>query len=196
MNLNKSPKGLNKLINIDSVKYLKHKNFFKKGFPKRKSIDFNLKRKLNGKRLNETNSVKYLGIRVDSKLNWKAHINDIAFKLIRANAMLCKVRDFNNAGIFKAIDYALFESHIDYACIIWVQNVYTINRLFILQKKASRKERNTHTDSLFFKSQIVLEIVFWSANMSKINYLSSFMAGLHFPPLPITMKPHLQPMVI
>ena len=74
--------------------------------------------------------------------------------------MLCKVRDFNNAGIFKAIDYALFESHIDYVCIIWVQNVYTINRLFILQKKASRKERNTHTDSLFFKSQIVLEIVF------------------------------------
>ena len=30
---------------------------------------FNLKIKLNGKRLYETNSVKYLGIRVDNKLN-------------------------------------------------------------------------------------------------------------------------------
>ena len=50
--------------------------------PKRKSMDFNLKIKLNGKRLYETNSVKYLGIRIDNKLNWKAHINDTALKLI------------------------------------------------------------------------------------------------------------------
>ena len=55
---------------------------------KRKSVDFNLKIKLNGKRLYETNSVKYLGIRIDNKLNWKAYINDIALKLIRVNAML------------------------------------------------------------------------------------------------------------
>ena len=41
------------------------------------SMDFNLKRKLNGKWLNETNSVKYLGIRIDGKPNWKAHIDDL-----------------------------------------------------------------------------------------------------------------------
>ena len=45
--------------------------------PKTKSMDFNLQIKLNGKRLYETNSVKYLGIRIDKKLNWKAHINDV-----------------------------------------------------------------------------------------------------------------------
>ena len=47
-------------------------------------MDFNLKIKLNGKRLSEANSVKYLVVRIDSKFNWKAHINDIALKLIRA----------------------------------------------------------------------------------------------------------------
>ena len=52
--------------------------------PKRKSMDFNLKIKLNGKRLSEANSVKYLVVRIDSKFNWKAHVNDIALKLIRA----------------------------------------------------------------------------------------------------------------
>ena len=61
--------------------------------PKRESMDFSLKTKLNGKRLYETNSVKYLGIRIANELNWKAHINDIALKLIRTNAMLYKVRD-------------------------------------------------------------------------------------------------------
>ena len=73
--------------------------------------------------------------------------------------MLYKVIDFVNAEILKAIYHALFESHIHYACIIWGQNLCTINRLVILQKKASRlihfKERNTHTDSLIFESKMV-----------------------------------------
>ena len=47
--------------------------------------------------------MKHLGIRIDNKLNWKAHINDIALKLIRANAMLYKVRDFADAGILNSI---------------------------------------------------------------------------------------------
>ena len=85
--------------------------------PKRRCMDFNLKIKLNGKHLYETNSMKYLGIRIDNKLNWKAHINDIALKLIRGNAMLYKCRDFVDAGILKLIYHALFESHIHYVCI-------------------------------------------------------------------------------
>ena len=175
--------------------------------PKRKSMDFSLKIKLNGKQLYEINSVKYLGIRIDKKLNWKAHINDIALKLIRANAMLYKVRDFVDAGILKSIYHALFESHIHYACIIWRQNVCTINRLFILQKKALRlihfKERNAHFAPLFFKSKIVklpnkikTEHCLSSASMSTTNYLPSLIAGLYFPPLVITMNLHLQPEVI
>ena len=58
----------------------------------------------------------------------------------------------------KVTQYGL-KSHIHYACIIWGQNVSTINRLFILQKKALRlihfKERSAHSAPLFFKSKIV-----------------------------------------
>ena len=130
-----------------------------KWFSKKKEYDFNLERKLNGKRLIETNLVKYLGIRIDSKLNWKAQIDDISLKLIRANAMLYKVKDFFNAGILKAIYHALFQSHIRCACIIWGRECMHNQSSSILQKKASRlihfKERNTHTDSLFLKSKMV-----------------------------------------
>ena len=78
----------------------------------------------------ETDSVRYPGIKVDSKLNSNSHVNAIATKLNRAN-----VRDFVNANILKSIYYALFESHTNYACIIWGQNISTINRLYILQKR-------------------------------------------------------------
>ena len=91
--------------------------------------------KLNRKRLYPTDSVKYLGVEIDSKLNWKSHVNATATKLKEANAMLHKVRDFVNANIFKSIYYALFESYINYACIIWGQNISVINRLYITRKR-------------------------------------------------------------
>ena len=73
--------------------------------------------------------------------------------------MLYKVRDFVNANILQSIYYTLFESHINYACIIWGQNINTINHLYILQKKALRiinfKERNAHSSPLFHYSKTI-----------------------------------------
>ena len=61
--------------------------------------------------------MKYLEVKIDSKLNWKSDVNAIATKSNRVNAMIYKVRDLVNANILKTICYALFESHINYACI-------------------------------------------------------------------------------
>ena len=67
--------------------------------------------------------------------------------------MLYKVRDFVHENILKSIYYALFESHINYACIIWGQTISTINRLYILQK--SFKKRKAQCFSLFHHSKII-----------------------------------------
>ena len=88
-----------------------------------------MKIKLNGERLYPTDSVRYLKVKIDNKLNWKSHVNAIATELNQANAMLYKIRDFVNANILKSIYCALFESHINYVCIIWGQNISIINRL-------------------------------------------------------------------
>ena len=40
-----------------------------------------MKIKLNGNRLYSTDPVKYLGVKIDSKLNWKNHVNATAAKL-------------------------------------------------------------------------------------------------------------------
>ena len=46
----------------------------------RKKIDSEVKIKLSRKRLYPTDSVKYLGVRIDEDLNWKHHVSDIAIK--------------------------------------------------------------------------------------------------------------------
>ena len=50
--------------------YLKYLNLKKK-----QQIDCGLKLKLNGKRLYPTNSVKYLGVKIDENLSWKQDID-------------------------------------------------------------------------------------------------------------------------
>ena len=56
-----------------------------------------MKIKLNGKKLYPTDSVRYLGVKIDIKLNRESHVNVTATKLNRANAMVYKVRDFEIA---------------------------------------------------------------------------------------------------
>ena len=56
-----------------------------------------------------TKSVKYLGIKIDKNLTCIDHINHIAIKLNRANAILFKVREFVNIKILKLIYYAIFD---------------------------------------------------------------------------------------
>ena len=68
-----------------------------------KKVDFDLKLKFNGKNIYQTKSVKYRGIKIDESLTWNEHINDIAIKLNRDNAMLGKVKEFVNTMVLKSI---------------------------------------------------------------------------------------------
>ena len=42
-----------------------------------KNRNFNFALRLNNKTLHESNGIKYLGILIDNKLNWKPHINEM-----------------------------------------------------------------------------------------------------------------------
>ena len=50
--------------------------------------------------------VKYLHVKIDSKLIWKSDLNATITKLSRANAMVYKVTDFVYANILKSINYS------------------------------------------------------------------------------------------
>ena len=119
-----------------------------------KKFEGDLKIKLCGKRLYPTESVKYLGVKIDTNLSWQYHVNDFFIKLNRATAHLFKMRKYINLKILRFIIYfAIFDSYLFYCCLIWSQNCSTIQSIIILQRKAIRiinfQPRNFHTSPLF-----------------------------------------------
>ena len=61
---------------------------------KQKKPEGDLKIKLCSKRLYPTESVKYLGKKIDANLTWHHHVNDLSIKLNRANGLLFQMRKY------------------------------------------------------------------------------------------------------
>ena len=107
LHFNCSVKNLNRLVNLDmknlsvclnaneiSLNVQKTELMIFK--QKRKILDHEIKIKLSGKRPYPTPSVKYLGVKIYENSNWHHHINDLAARLNRANALLFKIRNYVN----------------------------------------------------------------------------------------------------
>ena len=77
-----------------------------------KKFEGNLKIKLCGKTLYPTESVKYLGVKIDTNLSWQYHVNDLSITLNRANALLFKMRKLVSLKILKSIYFAIFDSYL------------------------------------------------------------------------------------
>ena len=76
---------------------------------------------------------KYLGIHTDKNFILNHHRNNLAKKLYEANAMLSKIIPYVDIKTLKSIEYFIFESHLSYAPLVWVQNSSSVKRLHILQ---------------------------------------------------------------
>ena len=165
-----SLKSLKKKINID-LKLLCHwlsankislnssKTEYILFHHKQKTINYQLKLKINGKRLYPSTFIKYLGVFLDENLSWRKHIDTLSLKLRRANGALAKLRHYLSPTVLVTVYHALFHSHMFYACQVWGQNKNsTNNRIFILQKSAIRimtfESRRSHSDPLFHKLNI------------------------------------------
>ena len=126
---------------------------------KQKKFEGDLKVRLHAKRLYPTESVKYLGVKIDAYLNWQCHVNDLSVKLNRANTLLFKIRKCVSPKILRSIYFAIFESHLSYCSLFWAYNFRTIQQIVILQNNAVRiinfQPKNFHTSPLFKKSSIL-----------------------------------------
>ena len=75
--------------------------------------------KIHKKAITEKQSIKYLGILIDSTLSWKDHVTNLSKKLSRSIGILYKLRPFVNLKIMRNVYHALFYSHLVYGIQVW-----------------------------------------------------------------------------
>ena len=105
---------------------------------KQKKLGDDLKIKLCGKRLYPSESVKYLGVKINTNLTWQHHVNNLSIKLNGANAVLFKKRKYVSLKSLRSFYFSIFDSYLSCCCLVWAQNFSTIQPILILKKKAFR----------------------------------------------------------
>ena len=116
--------------------------------------------KLNEVKLYPDRQVKHLGIIIDNYLSWDNHIYDLSIKLSRTNGILAKLRHFVPKSTLISIYYAIFQSYMQYGCLVWSQTTAkNINKIRVLQKRCLRiinfANFNSHTINLFKDCKIL-----------------------------------------
>ena len=84
------------------------------------------------------NKFQYLGLVLEENLEWNTHLNTLKLKLNRTIGLLCKIKHYVPKFLLKTPYYAIFHSHLIYACQIWGQSSNTLNKIQPLQDKAVR----------------------------------------------------------
>ena len=141
--INKELRSLYLWLNVNRLSLNIDKTNFVIFHPFNKPLKYNVTIMIHKKAIREQNSIKYLGIIIDSTLSWKDHVIHLSKKLSRVVGILYKLKHFVNKKIMNNIYYALFYSHVIYAIEVWgsTSNIY-INNIIILQKRVIRLMSN------------------------------------------------------
>ena len=104
--------------------------------------------------------VKYLGILLDSNLNWKFHIEYVALKISRIIGVIARLRHFVPLCTLLNIYRSLIFSYMSYGLAAWGQAAKThLQKLLVLQKRVLRlmyfSEPRAHAVPLFITSNIL-----------------------------------------
>jgi hypothetical protein len=95
---------------------------------------------LSGRPLTKVDTVKDLGVLLDSKLTFNAHFKYCYNKALKMLGFLFRVgKDFRNLRSLKIIYFAFVRSHLEYCCQVWnPSKITTIAELEKIQKKFVR----------------------------------------------------------
>ena len=143
----------NKLsINVSKTFYMIH-SF--------RNFNDDLSLEINNHKINKLNQGLFLGLNIDSKLNFKSHIDYISNKISKSIGILFKLSQFKaSKSILRQTYFSLVHSYLNYniTCYAGTYDSH-INRLLLLQKRAIRIINKStflaHTDPLFHSNKIL-----------------------------------------
>jgi len=81
-----------------------------------KNINFSVS--INHHPISKQSSLKYLGVILDDKLNWKPQIKKLVTQLSKSCGMSFKLKQHTNISVLKSVCFPLFHSYFTYSILI------------------------------------------------------------------------------
>jgi hypothetical protein len=111
---------------------------------------------IDGSEIKFVETFDYLGVTLDNRVSWKAHVSKIQVKLSKVTGIMNKLKNILPGNILYTLYNSLFLPHLNYGILCWKSK---INQIMKLQKKAVRiitgMKYNSHTDPLFKRLEIL-----------------------------------------
>ena len=130
-------------------------------------------RNFDGNMLMQKNELKYLGVFIDAKLNWKSHILHLTSSVAQSVGVIYKIRHLLSKNLLKILYNALIKSKLSYAITLWASAYKSdLHKLNVLNNCAVRcitfANRHTNLSTLYKKHKIL-----------KLNELQHYELGKH-----------------
>ena len=84
-----------------------------------KTFDYEFKLKINNNPIKRVNSIKYLGVLIDSKLSWSEHVDYLNLQLARYSGLFTRLRRYVTNEILCFVYYSIIYSRIKYGILSW-----------------------------------------------------------------------------
>ena len=92
-----------------------------------------------GHKLKRVDTVRFLGILIDEKLNWEPHIEHLVSKLKMTIVMLKRITKFIPKSEYRKLYESLFKSHMNYCISCWGEvSESKLQTIFAVQKRCIR----------------------------------------------------------
>ena len=126
-------------------------------------------------KINQKSFLKYLGILIDDKLNWKHQVKQICSKIARGSWALYHIRNYVDKQTMTMVYYSLVYSHLQYCINSWGRaSETTLHPLKVIQKRNIRiitgSKSRTHAEPLFHQLQCLKLNDIYKLEMAKIMY--------------------------
>lgn len=92
---------------------------------------------VKGEELELVDSTVFLGIMLDSKLQWGPHIANLSNRLSSAAFAVSKIRHLTDVNTARLVYFSYFHSIMSYGILLW-GSASEIHTIFVLQKRAIR----------------------------------------------------------
>ena len=127
---------------------------------------------IDGKQINLISHVKFLGVILDSMLDWKQHVVYTSSKLAKSIGIIVKVRRFLSKKVLLNLYYTFSYPYLSYCNIVWGSTYdSTLEKLNVLQRRIIRMITFSH-------HRTSVKAIFNNLRILTLQQINTFQTGI------------------